>query len=86
MPGSGQPTQIQPSRAFTGALQPYSLWHLIGYFLKLGTFLLVWRVKRLPEPLIVLGAALLGCSFPRSFGKRRRYGTETRAELDAAGL
>lgn len=37
MPGSGQPTQMQPSQALTGALQPYSLWHLLGYFLKLGT-------------------------------------------------
>jgi chromate transporter len=33
---------------------------IAGAVLALGTFLLVWKVKRLPEPLIVLGAALLG--------------------------
>lgn len=37
MPGSEQQTQLQPSQATTEALQPSSLWPLIGYFLKLGT-------------------------------------------------
>jgi chromate transporter len=38
MPERGQPTKVQQPQASTEAPQPSSLWHLIGYFLKLGTF------------------------------------------------